>query len=575
MAVLTRRPGTPSPLHPAEKVARYRELGWWTDETIDGLLRAALGRHPDTVAVIDPPDKTDLTGLPAHRLTWSELDSAVDHLAAALLRRGIRVGEVVGVQLPNIVELVISYLAIVRIGAIISPLAAQYRQHELATTARLASFDAFLTASRIGGRSTAANAAEALADVDSVRSVFAFHADPADLPDDVIPVEFGPATPEDRELVRSHLDGYHADPNHCVTICWTSGTEGEPKGVPRCHYDWLAIATVSLDAPNLGEDDVILNPFPLVNMASVGGTLLPWLKLGARYVLHHPFTLPTFLRQIAEERVTYTVAPPALLTMLLRQEELLRHSDLSSLRSIGSGSAPLPASMVAGWQDRLGINVLNMFGSNEGVCLLSTAIDFPDPEQRAAYFPRYGAPGVNWSCRAMDQVAIRLVDTTTGEEITRPGQRGEMRIAGPTIFAGYLDGTGDDPFDERGFLRSGDVFELAGDHGQYLKFVDRAGDLINRGGMKIAPAEVEDLLLEHPAVAEAALVGYPDEVLGEKSCAVIVTRPGSQTTPDELLAHLRARHIASYKLPERFEFVESLPHNAIGKVLRRELRDRL
>ena len=331
----------------------------------------------------------------------------------------------------------------------------------------------------------------------------------------------------------------------------------------------------SLDAPNLGEDDVILNPFPLVNMASVGGTLLPWLKLGARYVLHHPFTLPTFLRQIAEERVTYTVAPPALLTMLLRQEELLRHSDLSSLRSIGSGSAPLPASMVAGWQDRLGINVLNMFGSNEGVCLLSTAIDFPDPEQRAAYFPRYGAPGVNWSCRAMDQVAIRLVDTTTGEEITRPGQRGEMCIAGPTIFAGYLDGTGDDPFDERGFLRSGDVFELAGDHGQYLKFVDRAGDLINRGGMKIAPAEVEDLLLEHPAVAEAALVGYPDEVLGEKSCAVIVTRPGSQTTPDELLAHLRARHIASYKLPERFEFVESLPHNAIGKVLRRELRDRL
>jgi acyl-CoA synthetase (AMP-forming)/AMP-acid ligase II len=216
-----------------------------------------------------------------------------------------------------------------------------------------------------------------------------------------------------------------------------------------------------------------------------------------------------------------------------------------------------------------------MFGSNEGVCLLSTPADFPDPRQRATYFPRYGAPGVTWSCRSMDQITIKLVDPATSEEITEPGRRGEMRIDGPTVFAGYLAGTGEDPFDEQGFLRSGDVFELSGDRGQYLRYVDRARDLIIRGGMNIAPAEIEDLLLQHPAVAEAALVGYPDEVLGEKACAVVVAAPGARVTPEELLDHLRARRIASYKLPERFVLVDELPRNAGGKILKHQLRAQL
>lgn len=566
-------------LHPAEKVARYRQLGWWTDQTIDELLRAAVRRRPDALALVDPPDKGTLCDLPSHRLTWSELDSAVDAMAATLLQRGLGAGDVVGVQLPNIVELVITYFAVIRIGGIVSPLNVQYREHELAATARLAAFDAFVTTTRISRHAVAKAAFAVLAESD--RPIFVFGEKPADgdssgdSPESAFWLSLRPSTDDDVARVQAHLDHYRPDPNRCVTICWTSGTEGAPKGVPRCHYDWLAISAVAQDGPGLGEDDVILNPFPLVNMAAIAGTMLPWLRLGARYVLHHPFTLPTFLRQIAEERVTYTVAPPSVLTMLLNQDELLRQTDLGSVRSIASGSAPLPPSMVAGWQERFGISVINMFGSNEGVCLLSTPADFPDPKLRATYFPRYGAPGVTWSCRAMDRVTVKLVDTTTGEEITEPGRRGEMRIDGPTIFAGYLAGTGTDPFDEQGFLRSGDVFELAGDRGQYLRYVDRARDLIIRGGMNIAPAEIEDLLLRHPAVAEVALVGYPDEVLGEKACAVVVTAPDKQVTSEELLDHLRAQRIAAYKLPERFVFLDSLPRNAAGKILKRQLRDQL
>lgn len=344
----------------------------------------------------------------------------------------------------------------------------------------------------------------------------------------------------------------------------------------RCHYDWLAIAQAPQDGPELTAGDVILNPFPLVNMASIAGTMLPWLRVGATYVLHHPFTLPTFVRQIAEEQVTYTVAPPAVLTLLLHNEELLRDVDFASLRAVASGSAPLAPSMVRGWQERLGISVINMFGSNEGVCLMSAPADFPDPDLRARYFPRYGHDGATWSTRTGDQVSLRLVDLETGEEITEPGRPGELRVDGPTVFAGYLPGTTDAvPFDDQGHLRTGDVFEIAGERGQYLRYVDRCKDLIIRGGMNIAPVEIESLLARHSSVAEAAVVGYPDPVLGEKACAVVAVRPGAAVDAEELLDHLRAQRIASYKLPERFAFVDRLPRNPVGKVIKRTLRERL
>jgi acyl-CoA synthetase (AMP-forming)/AMP-acid ligase II len=491
----------------------------------------------------------------------------VDRLAASLLRTGIRAGDVVGVQLPNIAEFVATYLAVIRIGGIVSPLPVQYREYELEMLARLGGFDAFVTTSRIGDRQSAMIAAGELADL----PVLAFGAGATA---GVVHLDGAPATPADRALVAERP--HRADPNECVTICWTSGTESAPKAVPRCHYDWLAISWAPQDGPELTADDVILNPFPLVDMASIAGTLLPWLRVGATYVLHHPFTLPTFVRQIAEEQVTYTVAPPSVLTLLLHNEELLRDIDLRSLRAIASGSAPLAPSMVRGWQERLGIAVINMFGSNEGVCLMSAPADFPDPGDRARFFPRYGHDGTTWSTRVGGRMSLRLVDLETGEEITEPGRPGELRIDGPTVFAGYLPGTTDAvPFDDQGYLRTGDVFAIDGDRGQYLRYVDRRKDLIVRGGRTIAPLEIECLLARHPSVAEVAVVGYPDPMLGAKACAFVVVRTGAVVDADALLDHLRRLRIAPYKLPERFVFVDRLPRNPVGKVTKRTLRERL
>ena len=532
-------------LHPQARVQEYTANGWWTAETIDGLFRSRVAERPDALAVVDPPNKGDLMASGALRCTWAELDSLVEGSAAVLAERGISAGDVVGVQLPNSVELVQAFLAIVRIGAIACPFPMQYREHELGRLGSVAGLAAFVTTG--DGHERVANTGLSMPIIDPTRSEGGSLAGRTDV-----------------------------DPNECVTICWTSGTESTPKGVPRCHYDWLAMSWGVVDGMGLTAGDVMLNPFPMVNMAGIGGMLLPWLRTGCTMAVHHPFDLMTFLTQVAIERVTYTVAPPALLAMLLQRDDVLAKADISSLRAIGSGSAPLSPAMVKGWQERYGIPIVNFFASNEGVALISDPTSFPDPEARARYFPRWGADGVTWPSRLGNWTSLRVVDPETGDEINEPGRTGELCTKGPTVFAGYLRGTGAvDPFDSDGYLHTGDLFELAGDRLEHLRYVDRLKDLVIRGGMNIAPAEIEALLAAHPKIADVAVVGYPDEVLGERVCAVVVPRPGEAVTLEDVTSFLRDRRIASFKLPERVEIVDALPRNPVGKVIKRDLRDRI
>ncbi len=553
-------------LHPPERVADYTARGWWSQDTMDPLFRAQVARQPDRLAVVDPANKAALVGTEPRRLTWRELDGEVDRLAAVLLDRGAVPGDVLAVQLPNTVELVVAYLAAWRIGLIVTPFPVQFREHEIVELAGLASASLFLTSTRIGDRAAAAEVAGYASNIAGLRAVLAHG---PEVPSGVLSAD------ELLASATSTVDPPIADPNDCVTICWTSGTESTPKGVPRCHYDWLAICWGTVDAPRLTEDDVLLNPFPMVNMAGINGMFLPWLRVGCVLVQHHPVDLPTFLGQIGAEGVTYTVAPPALLTLLLHRPEMLSAADISTLTRIGSGSVPLQPPMVRGWQER-GIGIINFFGSNEGIALLTDPHDVPDPAQRARYFPRYGTPGHTWSSRIAEWTSVRLVDPVTGDEVTEPGTPGELRIKGPTVFAGYLHGDGlPSPFDEQGYLRTGDVFVIAGEDHQFLEYVDRAKDLVIRGGMNIAPAELEGLIAGHPSVADVAIVGYPDDVLGEKVCAVVVPREGATVELADLVGFLRDKRIASYKLPEYLRVRTALPRNPVGKILKRELRDEI
>lgn len=173
-----------------------------------------------------------------------------------------------------------------------------------------------------------------------------------------------------------------------LSICWTSGTTGTPKGVPRSHNMWLATARCSMAAGSYTADDVLLNPFPLVNMAALGGFLFPAALLGCSIVLHHPLDAPLFLKQMQDERISFTIAPPALLNQLAKTPPMWNSFDFSALRCVGSGSAPLAPWMIATFSRDFGKEVVNFYGSNEGISLFATPETAPEPEVRATMFPR-------------------------------------------------------------------------------------------------------------------------------------------------------------------------------------------
>jgi non-ribosomal peptide synthetase component E (peptide arylation enzyme) len=220
---------------------------------------------------------------------------------------------------------------------------------------------------------------------------------------------------------------------------------------------------------------------------------------------------------------------------------------------------------------RWNIEIGNIWGQNEGTGFILGVKDVPDMKLRADHFPRYGVEGHAWSVPMTRFVRTRIVDPE-GNELTEDGTVGELLYKGPNTISGYFRRPDLDPtaFDADGFLRTGDLFQIKGR--LYLKFYDRAKDIIIRGGMNISAQEVENLILAHPDVQDAAAIGMSDEDLGERTCAYVVPRPGKSLTLEGLVAFLKEQGSAVYKLPERLEVVEAIPRNPVGKIQKKDLR---
>ncbi|MGN6606726.1 MAG: AMP-binding protein [Jatrophihabitans sp.] len=557
-------------LYADDQVAAFERDGWWDGTTWVDQFRRRVTEFGERISLVDPLNRESITDGPPRRLTWLEVDDEVDRLARALFRAGVRQDDVVGVQLPNTVELAMVFIATATLGAIACPFPIQYGGHELGQMGELAGLTTFVTTTRARSARPADTAVGLVGRIPTLTTVLCWgDATPAgavdlagELLDDHLDAEY-----------RAYTDALVRHPNDCVTLCWTSGTEGVPKGVPRASGDWQTIALGTIETPRLTSDDVLLNPFPMVNAGGMAGMFMPWLMLGARLVQHHPFDIEVLIRQIETERVTYTCAPPAVLDALVGDPTALAGRDIGSLRAVGSGSAPLAGWMIEAWERGRGVEVLNLFGSNEGLCLFGCPDTIPDPAERGRLFPRPGDPSFAWRTRIGRESRSRLVDLETGEDIEEAGHPGELRVWSPAVIAGYWGADAPSPFDEQGFYRTGDIFEITGDGGHLLVYVDRAKDLISRGGYKISAVEVETLLSAHPKIAEVGVVGMPDERLGEQVCAFAAPRdPADPPTLEELHEVLRAKDVARFKWPERLELVEALPRNPVGKILKRDLR---
>ncbi len=542
-------------LHRRELIDEFTAAGWWSaSHTLLDDVEHAARTVGDRVAYADPPNRHELIGSAPTGLTWSGLSAAVDGLATALMELGLQRDDVVIVQAPNVVELPLLYFAISRAGGIISPVPMQWRSKDIGYISDLTGAR-FLIAPETFKDHRPLDDARSWQPGSGLEHLI-----------DLADIATMAQTTPDHEGLAVRRPG----PNDVFTLCWTSGTESQPKGCPLTHNNWNYAGDALLKGMHLRDGSHRqVAAAPVTNMLGVCLTITVNLKLSGSVALHHPLDLDLLMRQITDHHTDFLILPPAILRQLLSSDDPT--FDLSSVDSIMTGGSPPSSSLISGYQQRWGVEIVNAWGMNEGAGLWAGPDDVPDAELRSTHLPWYGLPGHDWPSRIVGMRFTVVGDD--GEPTTRRGDVGELHVRGPLTIPGYFNRPDllERTFDDEGYLRTGDLFLVKGDG--FLSYFDRKKDIIIRGGFNISAAEVENLAIGASGVADCAAVGVTDETLGERVCLVVV--PEDETAPpalSDILDHLRAAGLAVYKLPEFIEYRSELPRNPVGKLLKREIR---
>ena len=333
------------------RIQTFTEKGWWGKDTLYSLFQDALTSCKDQEALVDPENREDITGDAPKRLSFDDIDKTVERYATIFFEQGLRKDDIAIIQLPNVVELPMVYLALSKLGIICSPIPMQYGVYEITSIIAETKPKAFISIETFNSNAHAEqfssifNNGEVKFALGEIENFINLHdSNPTD---------------ESYESQQSYALDNQITANDIFTICWTSGTTGTPKGVPRSHNLWLPMAKAAAFVSETEEGDTLLNPFPMINMASIGGFLFNWLLCKGKLVQHHPFDLNVYLNQISSEDVKYTIAPPAIMNMLLNNPAILDQQDLSSLRCIGCGGAPLSEWMVESFQNKYNLTAVS------------------------------------------------------------------------------------------------------------------------------------------------------------------------------------------------------------------------
>ncbi|WP_304454682.1 long-chain fatty acid--CoA ligase [Nocardiopsis sp. YSL2] len=486
-------------------------------------------------------------------LTYAELHTRVLRLAWALRGLGVRTGDRVAYLGANHPSLLETLLACGTVGAVFVPLNTRLANPELDVIVR----DCAPVLLVHGGDH--AGAAAALHEADAVPHLLAVTGGGRDARGG----DGGrvPAASDYEELIAAQspdpLDAPVGLDDVCM-IMYTSGTTGRPKGAMLTHGNitWNCV-NVLLDV-DITADEVTLVTAPMFHTAALNMTCLPTLLKGARVVISSRFDPDLAFDLIESERVTWMFGVPAMFNALSAAPRWAE-ADLSSIRILEAGGAPVPDTTIATYQKR-GLTFLQGYGMTEtspGVLFLGAA----DAVRKAG---SAGRPSFFTDARVVRP------DLTPAD----PHEPGEIVVHGPNVMLGYWGRGADTPSSHTtdGWFRTGDV--AVTDEEGYVRVVDRVKDMYISGGENVYPAEVENVLHEHPDVADCAVVGIPDDRWGEVGHAVVVLADGAATTADDLAGHCR-RHLAGYKSPKSFAFTDALPRNASGKLLKHRLRQTL
>ncbi|MFJ7243052.1 (2,3-dihydroxybenzoyl)adenylate synthase [Kitasatospora sp. NPDC098652] len=517
---------------PEEFEARYRERGYRRGRTLGSLLRDRALERPTHTAVVDGD----------RRWTYRELDDRADRLAAGLRRLGTAPRDRVLVHLPNTAEFLALSFALFRLGAIPVYALPAHRETELVHLARLSGAVAYVAPDTHLGFDHRPLARTLREQAPDLRHVLIL-GDAA---------EFTALAEVDAEPEPLPAP----DPGDVALLLLSGGTTGVPKLIPRTHDDYVYNLTAVAELSGFDADTRYLAALPVAhNFPLACPGVLGTLHVGGTVVLSPTPSPEDAFRLIERERVTATALVPPLVLLWLEALDW-SGADLASLRLLQVGGARLAPDTAARIAPALGCRLQQVYGMAEGLLNLTRAEDPEDLVLRTQGRPL--APD--------DE--LRIVDADDRE--VAPGEPGELHVRGPYTFRGYYraDDHNRTAFTGDGYYRTGDlVRRLPSGH---LVVEGRIKDVINRGGDKVPVEEVENHLAGHPAVLDVAVVGVPDEALGERSCACVIAR-GTPPTRAELTAHLTAIGLAAFKLPDRVEVLEAFPRTALGKVDKRAL----
>ncbi|CAN5136890.1 4-coumarate--CoA ligase family protein [soil metagenome] len=496
------------------------------------VLRNA-GRYGEATALVD--------GLTGDQLSYAQLAGYVDRVAAALAERGMRPGETVAIFSPNTIWYPVVFHGIAAAGALSSTINSLYTPDEIAFQLKDSGAKILITVSPFLDRALAAAQIQPVAEI--------------------IVLDGAPGHTSLKDLLGSQAPSPQVDidaAEDLVTLPYSSGTTGLPKGVMLTHRNLVANIAQCEPLFAVGPEQRMVAVLPFFHIYGLTVLMNHGLSTGATVVTMPRFDLEQFLRVLQDHKITRAyVAPPIVLA--LAKHPLVDNFDLSALQTVFSGAAPLDADLAVACERRLGIEVRQGYGMTE-----LSPVSHAQPD--GTDLPK-GSVGM-----ALPNTESRLVSVDTGQD-AGPGEPGELWVRGPQVMKGYLnnDEATAATIDADGWLHTGDVAVI--DEQQAYTIVDRVKELIKYKGYQVAPAELEAVLLGHPKIADAAVIGRKDDESGEIPKAYVVVAPGQELTEDEVISHVTGI-VAPHKKVRVVEFIDAIPKSASGKILRKDLRAR-
>lgn len=527
---------------PEELAKKYVKSGYWRNETLGDVLDKTIKDCPEREAIASERG----------RVTYTELGHISNRLALKLMELGIKKDDRVVVQLPNWPEVLYFYYALARFGGISVMALRQFRQREMEHLLKLSEAKAWVIPDEYHNFNYLEMAKELLPRIPSLKHVI--------VAGNKVPE--GPfisldklLTSDSSLLTAGSFKG--PGPDDVLLLLLTGGTTAMPKLIPHTHNDYICSKRAVGPHRGFNRDTVSLIVVPVGHNAPLGAAMLCGIH-GAKVVLQDSTRMEDIAAAIEREKVTEVFLVPTQIIDLLNFPDLKKYN-LSSLKAIFTGGSRCPPEVVRGAMERLGCQIVNAFGTGEGVHMTTR---LGDPVEVVAN--TVGKP-----CCDIDE--IKIVNDQ-GNEVPRETE-GEITARGTHIFRGYYKNPEENAkaFDKEGFFYTGDLGMLRKDGN--IAITGRKKDMLLRGGENISAVEVEELLLSHPDILQAAVVGMPDPRMGERVCAYIIPREKKKPTLEEVVAFLKTKGVALFKLPERLELVNEFLLTNIGKVSKKDLRD--